>query len=187
MTELKETWDEIRTRLTRYVRSKVDDNVAEDIVHDILLRIFKHQDRLLAADEPMAWIYTVAKNRITDHYRYQSRLNTVSSDVSQEELIDDNDSLSSIDEDFSQCLRPLLDRLDAKYSEALLLADFDEMKQAEAAALLEISLPAMKSRIKRARDQLKNEFLDCCSVEVNRFGRVTDYQYRQNSDDNGCC
>ena len=88
---------------------------------------------------------------------------------------------------FLGCLRPLLDRLDAKYSEALMLADFDEMKQADAAALLGISLPAMKSRVQRARDQLKKEFLNCCAVEVNRFGKVTDYQYRQDSDSKDCC
>ena len=115
MSELKETWEEIRVRLHRYVRSKVDADIAEDIVHDILLRIFKHQDRLLVADEPMAWIYTVAKNRITDHYRYQSKIKTANSERYQDDLIvDDHDSLKSIDEDFFGMFAPIVRSIGCK-------------------------------------------------------------------------
>jgi len=188
MAELKETWEQIRSRLIRYVRNKVDANVAEDIVHDVLLRVLKHQDKLLKVDQPIAWIYAVAKNRITDYYRQRSTLE-IENNIGYEQVlavvssnVDEN-----VDEEFSRCLQPLLDRLEPKYSEALQLADFDEMKQADAAAQVGITLPAMKSRVQRARNKLKNEFLNCCTVELNRLGQVTDYQYKRDDNKDDCC
>jgi hypothetical protein len=48
----------------------------------------------------------------------------------------------------------LLDSLDPKYREALVLTDLRGMMQADAAALAGLSLPGMKSRVQRARKML---------------------------------
>lgn len=181
MTELDTAWEELRSKLTRYVRTKVNVDVSEDLVHDILLRVLQNENALANADNPLAWIYTIAKNRITDHYRKQSTKNA-NNKVSDSEEMSDN-----IDNDFAKCLRPLTDRLDPKYKEALLLTDFNDINQADAAERVGISISGMKSRVQRGRRKLKQELLACCEIEKDRFGKVIDYKRKDNFNKDRCC
>ena len=184
MTELNSTWDELRFKLIHYVRTKVDVDVSEDLVHDILLRVLQNEDALANADEPLAWIYTVAKNRITDHYRKQSRISTTNT---FHDLETDSDNMpDSVDNDFAKCLKPLTDRLEPKYKEALLLTDFNEVKQVDAAKQIGVSVSGMKSRVQRGRAKLKEALLACCAIEQDRFGKVIDYKQKDNSSKDQC-
>ena len=180
MTALDTTWSELRSLLTKYVRTKVDVDVSEDLVHDILLRVLQNEDALSDAENPLAWIYTVAKNRITDHYRKQSNTDA-KNDVSDIEIkVTDPEYMSnSFDHDFAECLRPLANRLEPKYKEALLLTDFNEIKQADAAERMGISVSGMKSRVQRGRTKLREELLACCAIEKDRFGNVIDYKQKR--------
>ena len=188
MTELDTTWDKLRSKLTSYVRTKVDVDVSEDLVHDILLRVLQNEDALTNADNPLAWIYTIAKNRITDHYRKQSKLHTTNEVDDLETEITDSERIPDyVDSDFAKCLRPLTDRLEPKYKEALLLTDFNEIKQADAAERIGISVSGMKSRVQRGRTKLKEELLACCAIEKDRFGKVIDYKQKDSSSKDKCC
>ena len=188
MIELDTTWNELRTRLNTYVRSKVGADVSEDLVHDILLRVLQNEKELSKVDNPLAWIYTVARNRITDYYRKQASINTTSELYSLEKEISGSENLNEIvDSDFSKCLRPLLEQLEPKYKEALLLTDFNEINQAEAAEQIGISLSGVKSRVQRGRIKLKEELLTCCAIEKDRFGKVIEYEQKDNCNKDKCC
>jgi len=89
--------------------------------------------------------------------------------------------------DFSRWLRPIAERLEPKYKEALLLVDFNQKGQAAAAEEMGISLSAMKSRVQRARTNLKEELLACCAIEVDRFGKPIDYKKREIRRQDNCC
>ena len=186
MAELNQTWEELRASLHRYVRKKVNEEVAEDLVHDILLRVVQNEEKLIAAEYPIAWVYTVAKNGIADYYRKSA--NTSSADITIKDIGEvSGERLENMDNDFSKCLRPLTDRLEAKYKEALLLTDFAGRKQADVAKQLGVSVSGMKSRVQRARAKLKHELLDCCTIEVDRFGKVIDYQQKGGCTEKDCC
>ena len=180
MTELDKTWDKLRNRLISYVRSKVEVDVSEDLVHDILLRVLKNEEKLSKADNPLAWIYTVARNRITDYYRKQSKIEfTDNLDSLGPESFNTGILIENFDNEFAKCLRPVLERIEPKYKEAILLSDFNEVKQGDAAEQLGISLSGMKSRIQRGRIKLKKELLACCAIEKDRFGIVIDYKQKE--------
>ena len=188
MTELDTTWDELRSKLASYVRTKVDVDVSEDLVHDILLRVLLNEEALSNADNPLEWIYTIAKNKITDHYRKQSKIDVTNEVNGIETKITDSENMpDSVDNEFVKCLRPLTDRLEPKYKEALLLADFNEIKQTEAAERIGISLSGMKSRVQRGRTKLKEELLACCAIEKDRFGNVIDYKQKDSTNKDQCC
>ena len=186
MIETDRAWDDLRTRLNNYVRRKVDVDVSEDLVHDILLRVLQNEKMLSDTDNPIAWIYTVAKNRIADYHRRQSTANLANeSGLLEDEYADTETPI--IDKDFADCLRPLTMRLEPKYREALQLVDFNEMKQADAANRIGISLSGMKSRVQRARIKLKAEMLACCAIERDRFGEIFDYKKKDSGSEKQCC
>ena len=87
--------------------------------------------------------------------------------------------------ELTACLEPLLARLSPAHREALQLTDLDGLTQAEAGARLGLSTSAMKSRVQRARDQLRDQFVDCCDIHLDRRGGVIDYQPR-GGDGCGC-
>lgn len=53
--------------------------------------------------------------------------------------------------------------------------------QSEAAKHAGVSVSGMKSRVQRAREQLKKMLLRCCEVEVDRRGAIAGYQVRETS------
>lgn len=58
---------------------------------------------------------------------------------------------------------------------ALVLTDLEGMTQREAAERSGLSLSGMKSRVQRARRQLKETFLECCRIELDRRGGIVDF------------
>jgi RNA polymerase sigma-70 factor (ECF subfamily) len=59
------------------------------------------------------------------------------------------------------------------------LTDVQGLTQKELAERLNLSLSGAKSRVQRAREKLKGVLTECCHIEVDRRGRVVDWESRQ--------
>ena len=73
------------------------------------------------------------------------------------------------------CLKPMLDALPEKMRAPLVMADYEGMRQREVASRLGISLAAVKSRVLRARLQMRRMIEDCCQLELDAQGSITDF------------
>jgi len=63
-------WKDYRSRLVRFVRSRVhDEQAAEDIVHDTLVKALAKRDTLRDEDRILSWLFQIAMNSVRDHYR----------------------------------------------------------------------------------------------------------------------
>jgi RNA polymerase sigma-70 factor (ECF subfamily) len=71
--------------------------------------------------------------------------------------------------------------LPESYREAIRLTDLNGLTQIEAAQRSGISFSGMKSRVQRARRQLKSMLEECCRIEVDRRGGIVDYSVRDAS------
>ena len=161
------------------MHARVDAAWADDVVSDILLRLVSHRAELENARKPMAWIFRVATNAITDHYRRRS--------TEQRMLIGAAAELKQSPEEpsnaeLAQCLIPMIHGLPPRYKEALLLTDIEGLTQAEAASRLGLSTSGMKSRVQRGRAKLKQALLRCCTIELDSRGVVVDYTERSGGD-----
>ena len=66
-SEFMEAFDET---LQRFVRSQVStDQAAQDIVQDVWFGFFRSLDRGSIIEDPEAWLYRSARNRVIDAYR----------------------------------------------------------------------------------------------------------------------
>lgn len=187
MTE-RDNWQEFQQRLHTYVARRVDPAVVDDIVSDILLRLVEHRDRFDQATSSLAWLYRVASNAITDHYRRRSveqkALQEISSTHTQLKTEDNTPNSAEL----ANCLAPLIKQLPEKYQEALIKTEINGLKQTDAAKQLGLSVSGMKSRVQRGREQLKQVVLRCCEVEINKLGSIVDYTPRNRSPScNGKC
>jgi RNA polymerase sigma-70 factor (ECF subfamily) len=176
--ELEASWTETLAGLRAFVASRVDDKeLAADITQDVIVRSIA-SGALDRVDNPAAWLYRSARNAVIDHYRTRR----------QHASLDGLDSLEAwpaqdLDEtpndatrELSRCLQPMLDQLPSAARDALVRVDVDGQTQLRAARDLGLSLSGMKSRVQRARRDLKNLLEQCCAVDVDRRGGVADYQ-----------
>ena len=175
-------WSDFQSRLRGYVAGRVDPAWTDDVTGDILLRLLKNRERLEQARNPLAWAYRVAANSITDHYRrravesralVQAHAEAASSAPTASLAPTAAEKESKAERRrIEACLMPFILDLSPKQAEALLLTSFQGLSQTEAARRLGLSVSGMKSRVQRARAELKRRLLACCEFEMDRRGRV---------------
>lgn len=173
----REVHDHVLGLVARRVR-RIED--AEDITQDVMLRL--HRTQLERVEHVGAWVHRVAVNAITDHYRRAARRELPSGQViDRRESIEHEPADTDGDDlrrELAECLTPLIERLRPIYRHALEKTDLEGLSQAEAAARLGLSTSGMKARVQRARQQLREELLACCEVELDRRRRVTGVRSR---------
>jgi RNA polymerase sigma-70 factor (ECF subfamily) len=182
-------WDELSEPLlafiSRRVRRRED---AEDVLQEVMLRIHRHGGEVESNEAVTGWIYRIARNAIVDHYRRASIRREISVRDAMEDAESvlarlDQDDSSSADfcEELSRCLAPLARRLPETYRDALTMTEFQGVSQVDAAQALGLSVSGMKARVQRGRKQLKALLLDCCQVELDRRGSISDFRSRSGS------
>ena len=185
----EQRWSEFQKRLRRYVASRVDSSWADDLTSDILLRLLKNKGRLERARNPFAWAYRVAANAITDHRRRGAAESRALERAEAEEALwgatADAEGPELRRREIEACLMPFILDLPAKYAEALLLTALQGLSQGEAARLLGLSVSGMKSRVQRARAELKRRLLSCCEFQRDSRGRVMEMRPRTVSETGG--
>ena len=117
-----QTLERYEKPLIRYALNfvgQLDD--ARDIVQDVFLRL-SQQLGGVEADRIAPWLFTVCKNRATDHLRKHHRLVTTENDtLDQEESATEAPGAGLEREDDASTLRQLLARLPEKQREAIQL------------------------------------------------------------------
>jgi RNA polymerase sigma-70 factor (ECF subfamily) len=170
-------------RLLAFIARRVPDrDGAEDILQEVLLRIHRHAGELENSAAVSAWVHQIARNAIADHYRRAAVRREQPSGVELEGQAPTATDPASGDNrsELAACLRPLVQRLDSPYREAITLTELDGLTQVAAATQLSLSTSGMKSRVQRARAQLRDMLVSCCEIELDRRGGITSYQPRHN-------
>jgi RNA polymerase sigma-70 factor (ECF subfamily) len=181
--DAEDVWAQVGASLERFVRRRVSDpHQAEDVVADVLLRIHEHLGDLDDRERVTAWVFRIARNAITDHYRRTGRRReTPDADPEPtaaggaDTWLDDQEAVLG---DLASCIRPLVDALPGDYRRALELTDLQGRTQVEAARIEQISLSGMKSRVQRGRRQFAALVRNCCEVTTDNRGELVDFRLR---------
>jgi RNA polymerase sigma-70 factor (ECF subfamily) len=174
-----DVWEAFSERLRAYILKRVSDPAdADDILQDVFVKIHTHIDTLRSEDRLVPWLYQIARNTITDHYRTQRPLVAIPETLA----VEFDPAESDLAPQLAAGLRYLIECLPDRYRQALLLAELEGLTQRELAERLGISLSGAKSRVQRGRHLLRAALLDCCHFEFDRRGHVLDYTPRPD-----CC
>jgi RNA polymerase sigma-70 factor (ECF subfamily) len=66
----------------------------------------------------------------------------------------------------------MMENLPPGYCEALCLTEIEGMSQKEYAEMKGLSYSGAKSRVQRAREELKQMLLQCCHYQFDKYGTV---------------
>jgi len=136
---------------------------AEELTQEIFLHLLGALRTFDASGSLPAWLQRVSRNYAIDHYRRRRRERSMVVDGEEsEELVAvardtaaGNDPYRALEEkDLAGWLRQVIDRLPSELGQAVILRDLQGMSYEEMAAMLEIPLGTVKSRINRGRLEL---------------------------------
>jgi len=169
-------WEVFSQPLRSYILKRVCEPAeADDILQEVFLKIHLKLHTLRDEERLAAWLYKIARNAITDHYRSKQGLEGLPeiafSDNGEEETDAEAKLAAEMRYYVSVCLPE-------KYGHALMLADLEGQTQEEVARRLGLSLSGAKSRVQRARRMLREAFLRCCQFEFDGRKRVIYYAPR---------
>lgn len=173
-------WADFASQLRGYIRSRVRDHAAaEDILQEAFIKIHRKLPTLRSNQKLEAWIWRITRNAIADHFRRRVNAEPLPAEV---ELATEPDADLP---DLACCLRKFVDQLTPAYREALLLTEWQGLSQVDLARKLSLSTSGAKSRVQRARIELKGLLEDCCRFELDRRGNIIELTPRQLSCKNG--
>lgn len=155
-------------RLFHYlVRSLQNEEDAADLAQETFVRIYQNRAKFDPAQKFTTWLYSIAANLVRDRYRWRSRHQQVSLDTEPEGTgADLTQTLPSLErtpaqtmeiEERSEAVRTAIAALPEELQQPLILAIYQDLSQAEIAAILKCSIKAVETRIYRARQHLRNK------------------------------
>jgi RNA polymerase sigma-70 factor (ECF subfamily) len=145
----------IRRLLRLMVSNQAD---LEDIVQEVLLKVWRRLDSLRSDSSLRPWMISVAINQVRQSYRRAQHRPFC-------QPIDDFPALASCGETVDQYLvraeakeavHSAVAKLPQKYREVLVLRDLIELDSEETAQRLRMTIPAVKTRLFRARLMLSS-------------------------------
>ena len=182
MNKTENVWIEYHDKLLSFIKSRVSDRfIAEDILHDVFVKIHSRLDTLDEQGKLESWLYQITRNTIIDHYRSNKIEEELPDWVGQHQI----ETEEKIRQELSSCLVPMINHLPEKYRSAIQLSEIDGKTQKEVAKQENISLSGAKSRVQRGRSLLKTMLHDCCKLEINKSKQVIDYE-KKGKDCNSC-
>jgi len=180
ITSIEQAWFDYQQQLAAFIRSKIDNSQdAEDLLNDVFAKLLQQADESKQPDNIAGWLYQVARNNIVDYYRSKKQFESLPDDL----VIDDDNSLS---EELSNCILPMLKALPEDYQQVLILSELEGKKYKEVAEILDLSVSAVKTRVLRGREKLKQDILRCCTIIYNKAGNIVDYEQKMANSSNNC-
>lgn len=163
-------------KLRGFVRRRVpDDATADDLTQEILLKVYRSRAKLPDTLRLEAWLYRVARNTLTDHYRRRRSLTEIPETLAAAPP----DGVAAFRTSVHAAIRRFLAEMPAIYREPVRLAELEGLPLAKIALRLDLSLSAVKARVRRGRAMLKRRLQDCCRFEFDRAGNVIDWERRK--------
>jgi len=148
-----------------------DPQQTKDILHEVLLKVHTHCEKLPEVRNIKAWLYQITRNAVYDYFRAAGKQVALETDIA-----DEHEDI--FQKQILECVRPLIGLLPETYSQPLILSDLEEKPQQEVANMLGLSLTATKSRIQRARQKLRELFFECCHLELDHAGRLVSMEIK---------
>ena len=153
-----------RDRLMNFIYRFVNDmELAEDIVQDTLAKVFTHRHYYKEIAKVSTWIYTIAGNYAKTELRKRKRRKiTQLSHLGKEDKVYEIPDIErepdrGVHVQFSeQKIQNALQSLPSHFRSPVILRDIQELSYKDISKILDVPLGTVKSRINRARQQLKS-------------------------------
>ena len=169
-------WRAHEAELRGYLRHRLSDaqsgaDAAEDLLQDVFVKAMRAGQGFCALDNPRAWLFQVARNALVDRFRMQRPTEPLADDLAETaEFVEE--PAAPIDA-LAGCVSRVLDELSTDDATILRACDLGQQTQRAFAQAHGLSLAAVKSRLLRARQRLRDRLTTVCQVSFDGSGSVS--------------
>jgi RNA polymerase sigma-70 factor (ECF subfamily) len=134
---------------------------AEDVTQEVLLRVLHKLDSFRGEGRLESWLHRVTVNAALLHRRKSIRRRAREMDIPLAAQARENSAAHAspaqrlLDNEMHELIERAIARLPKMYREVYVLADIEELSNAEIAEILHLGVPAVKSRLHRARSMMR--------------------------------
>ncbi len=142
-----------------------DSSDTADVVQEVFLKVFRNVGSFRGGSSLKTWIYRIAVNEAYNHRRWFSRHQRQEVAFAAEEGVPSyEESLrdpgrtpfdQAADREAHALVEQALENLNPRFRAAVILRDIEDLSYDEIAAVLDVSLGTVKSRILRGREALR--------------------------------
>jgi RNA polymerase sigma-70 factor (ECF subfamily) len=174
--ELSSVIAQFRSSLRGFIRKRVPgDAEADDLTQEVWVRISKKLGSLQETRKLEAWIYQIARNVVTDFYRRRHETAELPADLP---VRSDESEIEELRLKLHDYVKDVVHNLPEPHREALVLTMYEGLSMQELADRLGLSLTAAKSRVQRARAEVRKVMEGCCRWKFDTLGNITDWEPR---------
>ena len=157
--------DRYEEKLFRYIKriTNLREDDLFDILQDIFIKVYQNLNDYDSNLSFSSWIYRIAHNQTVDTYRKnkarpQGNYIDIDDEI-LENIVNDFDFIKDIDSGYlKENIKTVLDNLDDKYRQVLVLKFFEEKDYKEISDILKKPMGTVATLINRAKKQFKDEF-----------------------------
>ncbi len=169
--EIATIHNEFHSVLNNYIAKRVNNrDDVKDLLQEVFIKIHGNLSGVDKKENLKSWLFTVTKNTIIDYYRKNGQKSLVTSV--------DNISAGAEEIDFDRtkelenCIHHFISQLPDEYRDIIIDSEIRGVKQKDLAEKYDLAYPTVRSRVQRGRARLKEMFLDCCKIELDRRGNI---------------
>lgn len=166
MNCLINAWQQHESELHGWLQKQTNNpQQSEDLLQDVFVKALQHKERFCSLDDARSWLFTIAKNTLIDAGRKQSP--QLLADIFPEMLSTESETADPILLELQGCMRRILSELDDDDREVIERCDIHHQSQQQFADDYNLTLPAVKSRIQRARRKLRDAMVNACRIQFD--------------------
>jgi len=182
--ELARIYEAYHSKVVAYAAKLLGRDRAEDIAHDVFLKVGRSLGTLSDDAKLTSWIYAITLNTVRDAARKQStqasRGNPVDREAGErpdgpaetEDTAAGDPEQAAIRNEMVACFLDYVRRLPRQYRLVYALSEFEDLSNQEIANRLRLTLGTVKIRLHRARAVLYGELRRHCRCYRNERGEL---------------
>lgn len=148
----------------RFTRNQED---AEEVLQDVFTTIYQKLEGFQGKSAFSSWLYRIIVNAAFMKLRKRRQNNTISIEdlspavrqvcIERDPAAGNRSDLLSMNKELRETLEGAINRLPAQYRAVFVLRDVDGLSNQEVGEILDLSIPAVKSRLHRSRLMLRKK------------------------------
>lgn len=150
---LMQRWElPVKGLLARFLHSQAE---VEDLAQETFVRVWEQRTKFRAGAEFRPWVFAIAVNLARNRLRWWRRRPEVTLEAWTGAADEADGATATEARERAEAVRAAVGELPRVLREALVLADFEGLPQAEIAAVTGATVKAVESRLYRARTMLR--------------------------------
>lgn len=165
---IETAWQDHREELRGFLlKHSGDRDAADDLLQSVYTQALAHRKQFCELNSPRAWLFRVARHQWIDQQRRVKRW----TGEEPPEVAVEPPKTSPV-ESLADCIKRALPGCSPEDADIIQRCDLEGMRQADYATRHDLSLPATKARLRRARKRLRERLIEQCDIIFDEQGRI---------------